>query len=395
MNPRKGAHIARQQVRDGSPRWRVRWWEKGRLHSRTFVKRNDAELFARKVGVIKDAQSVVAASMLKPGKLEDLIPIYVDLVRAKNKPGSSHPNQLRLVLQLSFKRMGVTWTNEVDTNAFDRLVRAHGDHRATLRKAISLIKTFIRWVRRTRLLIDEWALDYQVPRHTPLERVSWNEDQVQRLLAECDKPNLADSLPSAIGTGRGSPEIVARMLASRDYFTRLAVKPALFLMLRYGPRPIEASKLTIADWDPGARVLTFPGRITKNSHPRSYMVDDETAAMLTSSAGDRLGKAPLFVTYKGRAWTSHHLTDLINDLIQRAKLPGTAYCCRHTACTRLIFMAKGDLPLVQSITGHRTLSELQRYLHATGDRHHMIAEAFNSASDRLALKAPSYIRLAP
>ena len=73
----------------------------------------------------------------------------------------------------------------------------------------------------------------------------------------------------------------------------------------------------------------------------------------------------------------------------------TAYCSRHTACTRLIYMAKGDLPLVQSITGHRTLSELQRYLHATGDRQHMIAEAFNSASDRLALKAPSYIRLAP
>ncbi|KKW00440.1 MAG: 60 kDa chaperonin, partial [Parcubacteria group bacterium GW2011_GWA2_48_9] len=47
------AHIARQKVKDGSTRWRVRWWEKGRLQSKTFVKRYDAEMFARKVGVIK------------------------------------------------------------------------------------------------------------------------------------------------------------------------------------------------------------------------------------------------------------------------------------------------------------------------------------------------------
>jgi len=32
---------------------------------------------------------------------------------------------------------------------------------------------------------------------------------------------------------------------------------------------------------------------------------------------------------------------MINDLVQRAKLPGTAYCCRHTACTHLIFLAMG------------------------------------------------------
>ena len=323
MNPRKGAHIAHQKVRDGSCRWRVRWWEKGRLHSRTFVKRNDAELFARKVGVIKDAQSVVAASMLKPGKLEDLIPIYVDLVRAKNKPGSAHPDQLRLVLQLSFKRMDVTWTNEVDTNAFDRLVRAHGDHRATLRKAISLIKTFIRWVRRTRFLVDEWALDYQAPRHIPNERISWNEEQVERLLAECDKPNLADNLPSAIGTGRGSPEIMARMVASRDYLTRQAVKPVMWLILRYGPRPIEVSRLNIVNWDPASKVLSFPGKITKTGYPRSFIVDDVTASLLTTASGGRPGNEPLFVTYKDRRWTSHHMTDLINDLIQRAKLPGT------------------------------------------------------------------------
>lgn len=70
-------------------------------------------------------------------------------------------------------------------------------------------------------------------------------------------------------------------------------------------------------------------------------------------------------------------------LIQRAKLPGMAYCCRHTACTRLVYLAKGELPLVQSITGHRTLSELQRYLHATGERRHLIADAYETTADTL------------
>ena len=394
MSGRVGAHIARRKLEDGTTHWRVRWREKGHQMSRTFEKRGDAELFARKVGVIKAAHSVVAASLLQPGKLDDLIPPYVDLLRAKNKPGNAHAPQSLYVLRLSFKRMGVTWTSEIDTNAFDRLVQAHGEHRATLKKAISLIKTFLRWVRRSRMLIDEWALEYQAPRHIPEERLSWNEDQVRRLLAECDKPNLTDSLPSAVGSGRGSPEIMARVVATRDHCTRQAIRPAMWLMLRYGPRPIEVSKLTVADWDNDSKVLSFPIKITKNGHGRSFVVDDETAEMLTAAAGNRLGKLPLFMTYKGRAWTSHHLTDMINDLVQRAKLPGTAYCCRHTACSHLIFLAKGDLALVQSITGHRTLSELQRYLHATNDRRKTIADAYNSATEQTRPQTPSYIRLA-
>lgn len=82
--------------------------------------------------------------------------------------------------------------------------------------------------------------------------------------------------------------------------------------------------------------------------------------------------------------------DMVTELIDRAKLPGTAYCCRHTACSRLIVLAKGDLPLVQAITGHRTLSELQRYLHATNERRHTIADAYDNGAVGLVAN-PSYI----
>lgn len=57
-------------------------------------------------------------------------------------------------------------------------------------------------------------------------------------------------------------------------------------------------------------------------------------------------------------------------------------------------LAKGDLPLVQSITGHRTLSELQRYLHATNERRHTIADAYDGGAVGL-VENPSYLKVAP
>ena len=39
------------------------------------------------------------------------------------------------------------------------------------------------------------------------------------------------------------------------------------------------------------------------------------------------------------------------------------------------------MPLVQSITGHKSLSQLQGYLHATDDRRHVIAEAYEAAAE--------------
>ncbi len=389
-----GATIRRRCLRDGSSSWQVRWREHGKQIARNFGSRAEAEQFMRKVGVVKAAQSVVAASLTQPGRILDLVPEYVELVRAKNKPGSSHAEQVGDILRRSAQRMGVAWTSEIDTSALDRLVRAHGTHRSTLKKAVCTIKTFLRWAQRSRLLIDEWALDYQGPRHIPEERLSWSEEQVLRLLDECDKPNESDLLPSGDGTGRGSPEIMARMAATRDYLARRAVRTPMWLMLRYGPRPIEASKLTVADWDAKRRTLSFPARITKNGHARSFVVDTETADLLTAAAGTREARQPLFLTSKQRAWTSHHLTDVVTVLIERAKLPGTAYCCRHTACSRLIVLAKGDLPLVQSITGHRTLSELQRYLHATSERRHTIADAYDGGSVGL-VENPSYLRVVP
>lgn len=376
-----GASVRPRSNSQGTPSWQVRWRERGTQFARNFESATMAEQFAKKVGILKDIQSVMASSLLQPGNLRDLIPTYVELVRAKNKVGSSHADQVDYVLSRDIARMGVRWSTEIDTNAFDRLVQCYGIHRSTLKKAISTFKTFLRWIRRSRFAVDEWIFEYKAPKHIPEERIAWNDEQARRLLAECDKPNLALSLPSGDGTGRGSKEIMDRMRATRDCLVRRSISPTLRLMLRYAPRPMEVTRLVVGNWDPVTRTLYLPGKITKNGRPRDFVVDREIALMLDEVASDRPPKEPLFLTYKGRPYTSHHLTDLINDLIQRARIPGTAYSCRHTATTRLIHLARGDLPLVQSITGHRTLSELQRYLHATTDRRNVIAEAYNETAE--------------
>ena len=384
-----GASVRVRPGRSGDRAWQVRWREKGRQFSRTFKSAALAEQFERKVGIIKDIQSVMASSLLDPGRISDLIPTYVDLVRAKNKVDSSHADQVDYILSRDSKRMGVTWTTEIDTNAFDRLVSCYGKHRATLKKAISTFKTFLRWVRRSRLAIDEWVFEYKSPKHISEESIAWNDNQVRRLLAECDKPNLALSLPSGDGTGRGSDAIMKRMAATRDFYTRQALRRPLRFMLRYAARPMEVSRVVIGNWDSATRTMYFPGKITKNGYPRDFVVDEEIAQHLDEAAGDRPPKEPLFLSYKGHRFLSHHLTDLISELIERARLPGTPYSTRHTATTRLIHLAKGDLPLVQSITGHRTLSELQRYLHATNDRRMVVADAYNDANEAKPTPLPS------
>lgn len=377
-----GASIRQIQNKTKKASFQVRWRERGSLLSKNFSSRALAEEFAKKVGIVKDIQSVMARSLLEPGKLMDLVPRYVELSRAKNS--ESHARQVEYTLNRDIKRMGARWTTDIDTNAFERLVMIYGDHRSTLKKAIICFKTFLKWARRSRFEVDEYVFEFKPPKHIPVEGIAWSEDQVLRLLAECDKPNQALSLPSGDGSGRGSPAIMNRVVATRDFLVRRAIRPALWLMLRYGPRPVEMSRLTVGNWDPVSRTLYFPGKITKNKFPRDYIVDAETARVLDRAAGNRPLKEPLFLSYKGRGYKSHHLSDLIKVLIERARIPGVTYSGRHTACTRLVRLSKGDLAQVQSITGHRGLSELQRYLHATDDRRKAIADAYDEGAEAAA-----------
>ena len=272
------------------------------------------------------------------------------------------------------------------------MVYAYGQHRSTARRTVIAIKTFLRWVRRQRVAIDPDVLDYKAPKHTAAESVAWTEEEVGLLLKELSRSNQAEIIPSGIGTGRGSKEIVDRKLATRGWMIRRGLLPMITLMVRYGPRPVEATRLTVAHWHSRTASLHLPGTITKNGHPRTFVVDADTARWLDAAASTRdpwdlaldavhtrrPGTEPLFRNRFGKGWRHDSLKQAIAIQIKKAGIRGSPYSLRHTACTRLCRMAKGDLAVVQSITGHRTLSELQKYLHITADRQRLIADAYTA-----------------
>ena len=164
-------------------------------------------------------------------------------------------------------------------------------------------------------------------------------------------------------------------------------------MVCYGPRPVEVTRLKVADWNSKTSTVHLPGAITKNGHHRSFVVDQQTARWLDAAAGTRPGwdltvdavhtRRPggeaLFRNRFSAGWRHDSLKQAIAIQIKNAGLRGSPYSLRHTACTRLCRLAKGDLGVVQSITGHRTLSELQKYLHITADRQRLIADAYTTS----------------
>ena len=370
--------------------WRVRWRECGNQLSKTFTTEQAAKHYARQVGVALQVHSLVRDHTVEPGRMTETLASYLVILAARSRTGSLYADNVKTVINRWQTHFGWEVTTDIDESALDAVVYAYGQHRSTARRTVIAIKTFLRWVRRQHMAIDPDVLDYKAPKHTAAESVAWTEEEVGLLMKEFSRSNQAEIIPSGIGTGRGSKEIVDRMVATRDWKIRRGLLPMITLMVRYGPRPVEATRLTVAHWHSRTASLHLPGTITKNGHPRTFVVDADTARWLDAAASTRdpwdmaldavhtrrPGTEPLFRNRFGKGWRHDSLKQAIAIQIKKAGIRGTPYSLRHTACTRLCRMAKGDLAVVQSITGHRTLSELQKYLHITADRQRLIADAY-------------------
>ena len=319
--------------------------------AKNFTSAAQAEQFARKIGIVKDIQSVIAGSVIDPGKIQELIPTYFELVRAKNAEAAT-------------RSRSTTCSQAALLGWVSRPLRSTRMHLIACQKL---------W--RTPRDIEEGDLNLQdlsagsvdlatrstsgcsSTRHPSTSQRSVSHGmrgRCFRLLAECEKANLLRrSLP---GWHRTRIESDHGPHGCHTGLPHPAGDPSCATAdARHAPRPMEVSKLVVGNWDSPTRTLYLPAKITKNSHARDFVTDEETALVLDEAAGGRASKEPLFRSYKGRPYQSHHLTDLINDLIQRARLPGTAYSCRQYSPGSSSSRG-GDLPLVQSITGHRTLS---------------------------------------
>lgn len=372
------ASVHPYRTRTNELAWRVRWREKGRLLSKSFSTEGQAKTYARQVGTGLKVLSVLQSHTIEAGKLSELITRYVAMLTMRSKPDSQHPRAVAHELIGACRRMGWTLTTDLNEAGFDALIDSFGQRRRHAQKTIIDLKSFVRWLDRNRIAVDTQLIHYKTPKHTAKESVSWSEEEVALLTDELLRPNDAHLLPDATGTGRRSPESRARGAATTAYQCRQAAFAPFILMVRWAPRPKETCSLRVVDWNVRTGRLTLPATITKNGRKRSFAIDDYTADLLTIAAQGRAPQEPLFLNRFGIGWTADALENILTKAIKAVGLEGTPYSTRHTACTRICRLANGDIPTIQSITGHLTLSELARYLHTTSARQRVIADAYNA-----------------
>lgn len=82
-----------------------------------------------------------------------------------------------------------------------------------------------------------------------------------------------------------------------------AIHTAIEHLSRYGCRPNELCRLTVADWNPAKQELTH--RKTKNRHPITHAVDAAFAARLTALTRGRRPAEALFLSPDGDGWRAN------------------------------------------------------------------------------------------
>jgi integrase/recombinase XerC len=165
-----------------------------------------------------------------------------------------------------------------------------------------------------------------------------------------------------------SQESVALVFASlRDSRAHAIVA----LMVYCGLRCCEVSRLELADYDPGDKLLTIRG---KGGHERVLPVPDECAVVLgrylrsmpacggplvRSKRNPALGLAPDTISRMVTQWMAEA------GVKQRARDGVSAHAYRHTCASEILDRCH-DVTVVQRVLGHANLSTSAIYLRRAG-----------------------------
>jgi integrase/recombinase XerD len=171
-----------------------------------------------------------------------------------------------------------------------------------------------------------------------------------------------------------SPDALGRFLALAER-EREPVRTVLLLLPRTGLRISEVCGLLVGDVRDrdGRTYLDFRGKGDKH---RVVPVGDDGAALLTAAV-ERVTRRPsatpreerpLFVARAGRSISPSTVRDAMTRLrTGETLLEGvTPHVLRHTYATRAL--AGGvDIPRLQALLGHESITTTQRYLHPSVD----------------------------
>jgi len=221
-----------------------------------------------------------------------------------------------------------------------RLRRERGYGAASLRRKISSLRTFYRF----------------------LQRVGMVE---KNILDSIERPKAPKRLPTFL-----TREEVEKLIAVADNF-----RDRLLIRLLYvtGLRVSEAASLTWSDIDfEKGEILVRSG---KGGKSRIVLVDRETLNMLRKFKHDRAGRGESVLGISVR--TIQHIVKKVREKAGIDKKV-TPHVLRHSFATSLL-EAGADLRTIQELLGHASLSTTQIYTHVT--RKHLREEYLKAFGD--------------
>lgn len=373
--PQRGASTQPRRLPSGILVYDVRYRERRagatRHCSATFATAEEAEAFARSVAnKRKQAQyarqdpSIMEQYRRPPGVIVDLLPEFISAKFAGSKLGSAHPRSTAYVLRHSLELMGWRSTTEVGAAELTKLMQHYAHKNASQVQYIGTWLNFLAWADAKKYAVDHSFHEIRRPAANSTPTYAFTYHEVERIMAELQRP-----LPASVHrkARRHTEEWANKLREINDAAMRQAFLPIFWIQVYWALRPYEACRLTIDNWHAETRTLTIPTAVAKNQKQRAFVVDAVTARMLDSLCRGRDRNDYLFLAARGGQYTPEMQTRYATRLLDRLGIRGTLYSARHHACSRWCVLLRGNIPDIQTITGHLSLSQLERYLHQLHD----------------------------
>jgi integrase len=313
-------------IRKRLDKWQVQVRRKGfKVESRSFLRRTDAEEWARHIEVEADRHGLPPdRKQLATTTLRDIIERYRDSIVSKKKAREVETIILNALLRQKFADTPLTAiTSEIFAKYRDqRMLSVKG---ATVRRELSLLQHAFDIARK------EWALPIL---QNPLEPVR--------------KP-----VPDRARNRRLSAHEFEKLQIACVKCRNKLIWPVIQFAIETGMRRGELLALEWCHVNLDQRTLHIP--VTKNGHPRTIPLTPQAISILTDLSSSGGGRA--------FALTSETVKMAWRRVVSRAAIADLHFHdLRHEAVSR--FFEKGlTVPEVALISGHRDFRMLFRYTH--------------------------------
>jgi integrase len=319
------ASIVARKTQDGTVSWQVKIRRRGFPPvSRTFVRRADAEKFARQAEAEMDRGVFVSRDEAEAVTLAEALRRYEREVSAKKRGHAQEKNRIKAWLEHPLAKRSLAGIRATDIAKYrdDRL--AAGCAVATVRLDLAVISHLYA------IAAKEWGLAVQNPVRT-VSLPSVNNARTRRLDADEE----------------------ARLLSELDRSRNRWAKPIVEFALETAMRRGELLSLQWENIDLARRVAHLPK--TKNGDARNVPLSSRAVAVLQALPRSIDGRVFPVEDYMIReAWKQACKRAGIEDL--------RFHDLRHEATSRLAEKLPNVVEL-SAVTGHKDLRMLKRYYH--------------------------------